>query len=247
MDRMIYIAMTGAKQTMLQQASISHNLANVSTTAYKAEANAFRALPVHGEGAATRTFVVDSTVGADLREGPLQQTGRDLDVAVQGKGWIAVQTEDGSEAFTRNGSLTVGVNGQLQTRSGQVVAGDAGPIAIPPDVRITIGRDGTISIIPDGTPLTTVAVIGRIKLVNPPEADLVKGTDGLFRRRDGAPVQADANVRVQSGALEGSNVNVVESMVGMINMARQYEMQLKLVQNADANARQASQLLNLNA
>ncbi len=247
MDRMLYIAMTGAKHTMWQQASTSHNLANVATTAYKAETNAFRALPVQGDGAKTRAFVVDSTSGADLSAGVIQRTGRDLDVAVQGKGWIAVQTEDGSEAYTRNGSLQVGPNGQLQTRNGQAVVGDAGPIGIPPDVQITVGRDGTISIIPNGSTLTSVATVGRIKLVNPPESELVKGTDGLFRQKSGAPAQADAGVRLIDGALEGSNVNVVDTMVSMINLARQFEMQLKLVQHADTNAKQASQLMNLNA
>lgn len=247
MDKMLYIAMTGAKHTMWQQASTAHNLANSTTTAYKAESNAFRALPVFGEGVPTRTFVVDSTAGADLSEGAIQQTGRDLDVAVQGKGWIAVQAEDGSEAYTRNGSLTVGANGQLQTRTGQAVVGDAGPLAIPPDVQITVGRDGTISIIPNGGTLTAVAAVGRIKLVNPAEADLVKGTDGLFRQKNGAVAQADANVHVLGGALEGSNVNVVDSMISMISLARQFDMQVKLMQNADANAKQASQLMNLSA
>jgi flagellar basal-body rod protein FlgF len=247
MDKMIYIAMTGAKHTMWQQASTAHNLANVSTTAYKAESNAFRALPVFGDGAKTRTFVVDSTVGADLSEGVIQQTGRDLDVAVQGQGWLAVQAEDGSEAYTRNGSLTVGANGQLQTRTGQNVMGDSGPISIPPGVQITVGRDGTISTIPDDGALTAVAVVGRIKLVNPPEADLVKSSDGLFRQKNGTPAQADANVHVLGGALEGSNVNVVDSMVSMINLARQFDMQVRLLQSADTNASKASQLLNLNA
>ena len=247
MDKMIYIAMTGAKHTMWQQASTAHNLANSTTTAYKAEANAFRALPVFGDGAKTRAFVVDSTIGADLSEGPLQQTGRDLDVAVQGKGWIAVQAEDGSEAYTRNGSLTVGANGQLQTRTGQAVLGDAGPIAIPPDAQITVGRDGTISVIPHAGTLTAVAVVGRIKLVNPPESTLVKGTDGLFRQQNGVPAPADAKVNVMGGALEGSNVNVVDSMVSMISLARQFDMQVKLMQSADLNAKQASQLMNLTA
>lgn len=247
MDKMIYIAMTGAKHTMWQQASTAHNLANSTTTAYKSEANAFRALPVFGDGANTRTFVVDSTVGADLSEGIIQQTGRDLDVALQGKGWIAVQAEDGSEAYTRNGSLAVGANGQLQTRTGQAVVGDAGPIAIPPDSQITIGRDGTVSIIPTNGSLTAVAAIGRIKLVNPAEGDLVKGTDGLFRQKNGAVAQADANVQAIGGALESSNVNVVDSMISMINLARQFDMQVKLITNADANAKQASQLLSLNA
>ncbi len=247
MDRVIYLAMTGAKHTFVQQAATAHNLANATTTAYKAEQNSFRALPVQGDGAKTRAFVVDSTVGADLSEGAIQRTGRDLDIAVQGKGWIAVQAEDGSEAYTRNGSLTVGQNGLLQTRTGRLVVGDGGPITIPPDSQITVGRDGTISIIPATGGLNAVAAVGRIKLTNPPESELVKGTDGLFRQKNGQIAQADANVHLIDGALENSNVNVVDTMISMISQARQFEMQWKMVQNADANAKQASQLMNLNA
>ncbi|MDP3688495.1 MAG: flagellar basal body rod protein FlgF, partial [Sulfurimicrobium sp.] len=191
MDRLIYIAMTGAKHTLWQQASTAHNLANVTTTGYRAETNAFRALPVLGEGAKTRAFVVDSTTGADFSPGVIQQTGRDLDMAVQGKGWIAVQAPDGSEAYTRNGSFQINANGVLQTRNGLNVLGDGGPISIPPDNDITVAKDGTISAIPTGQTLTSVTVLGRVKLVNPPEADLVKGDDGLFRLKSGQPAPAD--------------------------------------------------------
>lgn len=246
MDRMIYIAMSGAKHTMLQQASVANNLANVSTTAYKAEANAFRALPVLGEGLQTRTFVVDSTAGADMSPGVIQNTARDLDVAVQGQGWIAVQAADGSEAYTRNGSLLVGVNGLLQTRNGLTLMGDGGPLAVPPDADITIARDGTISIIPVGQSPSTIATAGRIKLVNPPAADLLKSTDGLFRLKSGVPAPVDASVELVQKSLETSNVNAVDSLVSMISLARQYDMQVKLLQNAENNAQKASQILNLN-
>lgn len=247
MDRLIYIAMTGAKHVALQQASTAHNLANVTTTGYKAEANAFRALPVVGEGVPTRTFAVATTVGADLSPGVIQHTNRDLDVAVEGAGWLAVQAEGGSEAYTRNGSLRVGPNGQLQTPDGLNVLGDAGPIAVPPDAEITVGKDGTVSIIPAGQALTTVTAAGRIKLVNPPEGDLVKSADGLFRLKSGAAAQVDANVRLLGGSLEGSNVNVVDALVSMISLSRQFDMQMKLLQNAETNDRQGDQLLNLNA
>lgn len=247
MDRLIYIAMTGAKHTMWQQASTAHNLANATTTGYKAEANAFRALPVQGDGLPTRAFVVDSTTGADLSSGAIQQTSRDLDVAVQGKGWIAVQTADGSEAYTRNGSLQISPNGILQNRSGLNVLGDGGTIAIPPDTDITVGKDGTISTVPTGQTLTAVATVGRIKLVNPPEADLVKGSDGLFRLQSGQTAPADAKVSLLSGSLEGSNVSVVDALVSMISLGRQFDLQMKLLQNAQANDGKASQLLNLNA
>lgn len=246
MDRLIYIAMNGAKHTMLQQAQVAHNLANASTNGYKAEANSFRALPVLGEGAKTRTFVVGSTSGADLSTGAIQNTERDLDVAVQGKGWIAVQAADGSEAYTRNGSLLVGSNGLLQTRNGLTVLGDGGPLAVPPDAEVTIAKDGTVSAIPAGQAPSTIASVGRLKLVNPPEADLVKGGDGLFRLNSGVPAPADANVVLAQKALETSNVNPVDSLVTMISLARQYDMQIKLLQSAESNSRQAAQIMTLN-
>jgi len=246
MDRLIYIAMTGAKHALWQQASTAHNLANVTTTGYRAETNAFRALPVVGEGAKTRAFVVDSTTGVDFTPGVIQQTGRDLDMAVQGKGWIAVQAADGSEAYTRNGSFQINVNGVLQTRNGLNVMGDGGPISIPPDNDITVANDGTISAIPTGQTLTSVTAVGRVKLVNPPEADLVKGEDGLFRLKSGQPAPADANVMLASSSLESSNVNMVEAMVNMITHARSFDMQTKLVTNAQSNDAKAGQILNLN-
>lgn len=246
MDRLIYIAMTGAKHALWQQASTAHNLANVTTTGYRAESNAFRALPVYGEGARTRAFVVDSTTGSDFSPGVIQNTGRELDVAVQGKGWIAVQAPDGSEAYTRNGSFQISPNGVLQTRNGLSVTGDGGPIAIPPDNDITVANDGTVSAIPTGQTLTSVTALGRIKMVNPPEADLVKGQDGLFRLKSGQPAPADVNVVLASNSLESSNVNMVESLVNMITHSRNFELQTKLLQKAESNEAKASQLLNLN-
>lgn len=245
MDRMIYTAMTGAKHILEQQANNTHNLANATTTGFRAQVDAFRAVAVISEGLPTRTFVVDSTVGADFSSGPVQQTGRELDLAIQGKGWIAVEKEDGSEAYTRHGSLKLNENGVLQTHSGLSVMGDAGPISIPPDVSITIAKDGTVSSVPVGGQLAAVTVLGRIKLVNPPEDTLVRGDDGLFVLKNGNPGDADAGVTIISGALEGSNVNVADAMVNMINLARQFEMQMKLIQNADTNANKASQILNL--
>ena len=247
MDKLIYIAMTGAKHTLWQQAAVTHNLANAVTTGYRAETNAFRALPVFGDGSPTRAFVVDSTTGANFAPGAVQHTGRDLDVALQGGGWIAVQAPDGAEAYTRNGSLQIGPNGQLQTRNGLPVLGDSGPIAIPPDTDITVAKDGTVSTVPIGQNLNAVTAVGRIKLVNPAEADLVRGADGLFRVQGGATAPADAGVKLISGALEASNVSVVDSLVGMISLARQFDMQVKLLQSAEANDTKASQVMNLNA
>ena len=245
MDRLIYTAMTGAKHVFMQQAGTANNLANASTIGFKAQEHRFRAVPVLGEGMPTRAFVVDASVSDVMDQGPLMFTGHNLDVAVNGKGWLAVQLPDGSEAYTRAGSLEVDVTGLLQTKSGYTVAGDGGPINIPPDNTIEIAPDGTVSVVPTfGTPNNANA-IGRIKLVNPPEADMVRGADGLFRLRSGQPAPADENLKVSSGTLEGSNVNVTDAMVNLISLSRQFEMQIKMMQTADTNAQRADQLLSM--
>ncbi len=246
MDRLIYTAMTGAKHTLEQQATTSHNLANATTTGFRAQIDQFRAVPVQGAILPTRAFVVDSTTGSDFRAGAIQHTGRELDVAVQGDGWLAVQAPDGSEAYTRNGSLKMDENGLLLTRDGLTVVGDGGPISIPPGRNLAVARDGTMSLVPDGSAATGLTSIGRLKLVKPPPADLVRGDDGLFRLKDGQPATADPNVSVLSGALESSNVNVVDAMVNMISLARQFDMQVKLLERAESNDSKASQLLAMN-
>lgn len=245
MDRVIYTGMSGAKHSLEQQANASNNLANATTTGFREQLNTFRAVPVVGDGLATRTYVVDSTAGTSFAVGPVQDTGRALDVAVQGPGWIAVQTSDGGEAYTRNGSFKLSENGILQTQTGLNVAGDGGPISIPADVTVAVAPDGTVSAIPtNGTP-NAVNILGRIKLVNPDEKSLKRGDDGLFRVTVGAQAPADANVRLIGGALEGSNVNVVEAMVNMINLSRQFELNMKVVQTAESDAAKATQLLSL--
>ncbi|MFL9877437.1 flagellar basal-body rod protein FlgF [Herbaspirillum rhizosphaerae] len=245
MDRVIYTAMSGAKHTLEQQANTSNNLANATTTGFREQLNTFRAVPVVGEGLATRTFVVDSTAGTNFSAGPIQDTGRALDVAIQGPGWIGVQSSDGGEAYTRNGSFKLSENGILQTQSGLNVMGDGGPISIPPDVTIAIASDGTVSSIPTtGTP-NAVNILGRIKLVNPDEKALKRGDDGLFRMTTGTQAPPDANVRLAGGALEGSNVNVVESMVSMINLARQFDLNMKVITTAQSDADKANQILSV--
>ena len=247
MDRLIYTAMTGAKHVFMQQAGTANNLANASTIGFKAQEHRFRAVPILGDGMPTRAFVVDASVSDVMDEGPLMSTGNNLDVAVNGKGWLTVQLPDGSEGYTRAGSLEVNANGILQTKSGLPVVGDGGPITIPPDNNIEIAPDGTISAVPRfGTPNNS-NVISRLKLVNPTESDLVRGADGLFRLRNGQPAPADTNVTVASGSLEGSNVNVTDAMVNMISLSRQFEMQIKMQQTADTNAQHADELLSLNS
>ncbi len=242
MDRLIYTAMTGAKGTMDQQAAVAHNLANATSTGFRAELHKLRAVEVQTDAMRTRSFTVDASVANNFDQGALQRTGRAYDVALQGKGWLAVQMPDGSEAYTRNGSLDVSANGILQTHDGKPVLGDGGPVTIPPDNEISIGADGSISASQPDQP-GVVNVVAQLKLVNPPEADLVRGDDGLFRVRGGAPAQADPNVRVAGGYLEGSNVNVVDQMVQMISLARQFEMQTRMLSTAEQNDRAAAQVL----
>ncbi|QRX83142.1 flagellar basal body rod protein FlgF [Glaciimonas sp. PAMC28666] len=246
MDRMIYIAMGGASQTLDQQASIASNMANVSTPGFRAQLNNFRSVPVVGSESPTRAFVVASTPGADMRNGPTTATGRSLDIAVNGDGWLAVQMPDGTEAYTRTGNLQVTADGQLTTMDLHPVIGEAGPIAIPPGSAVTITKDGLVSALGAGAALTDAATIGHLKLVNPPSADLVRGDDGLFRMRpDVATPAADPSVTLLTGTVEGSNVNPIESMVSMITNARRYEMQMKTISTAESNEQQANQLLTM--
>jgi len=243
MDRLIYIAMTGAKHTLGRQAAVAHNLANATSAGYRAEEHRLRAVQVRGESLPTRAFVVDASVATDFTPAPLRQTGRVFDVAIQGPGWIALALPDGTEAYTRNGSLELSANGVLQTRNGIPVQGSGGPVSIPPDNEITIARDGTISVIPKTGSPNAVAAIGQIKLVNPPEQDLARGADGLFRLGDGGAAEADGNVALAAGFLEASNVNAVDQMVNMIALARQFEMQMQMLRKAEENDRASSQLL----
>jgi flagellar basal-body rod protein FlgF len=249
MDRLIYTAMTGASEALEQQSVVANNLANVSTTGFRAQLAAFRSVPLEfGDGTTinpdtTRTFVLSSTPGADFTPGPISKTGNPLDVAIQGPGWLSVQTPDGNEAYTRAGNLHVDQNGQLVTANNLQVIGTGGPVAIPPGAQVTIGSDGTISVLSAGNPPTAIAMIDQLKLVNPDPATLQRGDDGLFRTADGQPANADPTVQVVSGALEGSNVNSVAAMVAMITNARQFQMQTKMLQTADTDEQSANQLL----
>lgn len=244
MDRLIYVAMTGAKHLMHRQEVLANNLANASTTGFRADLEALRAVPVQGQGLATRAFAVESSPGSNFAQGVIQQTGRSLDVALQGQGWFAVEGFDGNEVYTRDGGFERSADGILKTKSGRHVIGEGGPITLPENARIEFGRDGTISAVANEGSSKSSTPVGRLKLVNPPEKDMVKGADGFFRTGDASPANSDPAVRVVDGAIEGSNVNVVETLVGMISLARQFEMQMKLLQDADQNARQAGRLFS---
>jgi flagellar basal-body rod protein FlgF len=245
MDEMIYLAMTGAKQTEYAQAINSNNLANVSTTGFRADLHSFSSVPIDGPGVETRVNAVVESYGTDFSQGPIANTGRNLDIAIQGEGFIAVQTADGTEAYTRRGDLRVEAGGLLSTGTGQLVMGDGGPVAIPPNSSLLIGGDGTISIQPYGQGPETMSQVDRIKLVNPDITLLQKGDDGLFRMADDEVASANASVSLISGALEQSNVNVAKTLVNMIELARQYEMQINVIKTSEENADAAAQMMSL--
>ncbi|KPC53932.1 flagellar basal-body rod protein FlgF [Amantichitinum ursilacus] len=245
MDRLIYVSMTGAKQAMNRQATVSNNLANVSTPGFRADLDAFRAVPVLGGGEPTRAFVVAQTTGQDFTPGVEQFTGRDLDAAIDGDGWFTVQTSTG-EAYTRNGGFEIDAAGLLKTRNGLTVLGTNGPITVPENTNVSFGSDGTVTGVPRDNPANTID-LGQLKLVNPATNLIAKGSDGLFRQRDGQPAQADANVKVQGSSLENSNVNAVSELVNMISAQRHYDLQVQMIQNEDTNARSAATLIQFSS
>ena len=246
MDRSLYVAMTGATQVMRAQEAVSHNLANASTVGFKSELSAFQSLPVLGQGEATRINAVARGIGADTTQGSVTSTGRSLDVAVQGSGWIAVQAPDGSEGYTRAGDLQLTADGLLTDASGHPVIGNGGPINLPASAQLLIGEDGTISTVPIGEGPATVAALDRLRLVNPDPTQLVQGDDGLMHLAGGGNAAPDTTVRVTSGALENSNVNASSELVKMIALSRQYDMQIKSIKASEDNAASASKLLQSN-
>ncbi len=244
MDRMIYTAMTGANAAQYRQQVLANNLANVSTPGFRAELSTFRAVPVRGDGASTRVFALEATPGHSDLPGSIAATGRNLDVAARGNAYFAVQGLDGTEAYTRAGALEVNQDGTLVSGQGLPMLGDGGPIVIPEGARVDIATDGTVSTRIGNQPSQTV---GRLKMVTP-DADnpLRRSEDGLFRGPQGDPLPASDVARLQDGALEGSNVNPMEAMVGMIAVARQFETQMRMLQNGETNDKTASQLLSMN-
>lgn len=245
MDDMLYVAMTGAKTTMLAQAINDNNLANINTTGFRADLASFQAVPVDGLGYPTRVNVMVDKTQVDLTPGPVITTGRDLDVAVKGEGLITVQASDGNEAYTRAGDLHINSSGMLVTGAGFPVMGNSGPIAIPPNEKLSIGSDGTISIQPIGQTPNTLAVIDRIKLAKVPTETLEKTDEGLLRPTTGEILNPDASVSVQSGVLETSNVNGINALASMIELSRQYEVQVKLIKAAEDNDTAAARLLSM--
>jgi len=244
MDRMLYVAMSGAKQNMHALSLNANNLANAKTTGFKADLAQARSMQAFGEGMPSRVFSMTERASQNFDSGSYLTTGRDLDIAVQGQGWIAVQAADGTEAYTRSGGLSITETGALQTANGDLVIGESGPVFLPiPVANIQIAGDGTIMVQPEGAPPTVQDEVARIKLVNPNVRDIEKSHDGLFRRKDGTNEAADITVQVQSGMLESSNVNPVHEMTQMIALQRQFEMQLKMMKTAEENDSASASLL----
>jgi flagellar basal-body rod protein FlgF len=245
MDKSLYIAMSGAKQTLMAQMANANNLANTQTTGFKSDLEQFRSQPVFGAGFPTRVYAMVEKPGADLSSGSMQTTGRDLDVAINGDGWLVVQGSEGKEAYTRSGDLRITSEGLLQTGAGLQIMGQDGPISIPPAQKLAIGQDGTISIIPLGSNTTNMAVIDRIKLAKPEKDNLEKRNDGLMHVKDGKAAEASTDVTLVQGALEGSNVNAIGAMVDMIELAKNFELQTKVMKNVDENSRVSAQLMQM--
>ena len=241
MDRMIYLSMSGAKTMMERQEVLANNLANVSTVGFRAQLHAFRSVPLEGDGSSTRVYGLETTPGFDATPGPITATGRNLDVAMQGDAWLALQGLDGTEAYTRAGILTVSNDGTLVNPAGLPVLGEGGPIQLPPNSEASIAKDGTVSA-SDG--LNPPVVVGRLKLVTP-DVKLLRGEDGLFRTPGGGALDADPAAQLHSGALEGSNVSPVAAMVAMITSSRNYESHMKMLQTAEADEKSAAQLLSM--
>jgi flagellar basal-body rod protein FlgF len=244
MDKLIYTAMTGANASANRQAVLASNLANVSTNGFRAELSTFRSVPVRGDGATTRVMALEATPGFSDIPGSPQRTGRAMDAMTTGNSWFGVQGLDGTEAYTRNGSFEVANDGTLKTNTGLTVLSDGGaPITVPAGAEVTLGSDGTLSAKVGNEPPTG---IGRLKLATPTAEDpLSRGTDGLFRTTSGDPMPNDNVARLQLGVIEGSNVNAIETMVSMIQAARQFDTQTRLMQTAEASDRAAAQLLNM--
>jgi flagellar basal-body rod protein FlgF len=243
MDRLVYVAMSGAKEILRAQAANNQNLANANTNGFRADLSAFETKNVVGAGLPSRAYATDDITGWDSSTGSLDATGRDLDVAIKGPGWMAVQANDGSEAYTRAGDLQIDPDGTLKTAAGNPVLGDSGPITVPPYTTINFGVDGSVSVVPRGQTPMTVSTVGRIKLVNPPNDQVSRGSDGLFRSNTGKELEADASVHLVPGTLESSNVNIAETMAHMIELARNYEVQVKAMKTAEDTAAESTKLL----
>ncbi len=246
MDKVVFLAMSGARENMLAQRAHSNNLANATTTGFKADLAQARAMQVFGEGYASRVYAQTERPATDLQSGTLVETGRELDLAIDGEGWLVVQRPDGSEGLTRSGELQINAVGQLVTGSGLPVIGNGGvPVLVPPAGKVELSTDGSITVLPLGEAATELVLVDQLKLVNPDPKRLFKGTDGLMRTTENTPLLPDLNVRIRSGYLESSNVNAVHELTEILSLSRQFEVQVKMMKDAEENSSAATQILRL--
>jgi flagellar basal-body rod protein FlgF len=245
MDRSIYVAMSGAKELFLAQEGHNNNLANLNTQGFLADRFQQRAMPVFGDVLATRVQAMTESPALDLAPGPLTPTGRDMDVAMSGRGWISVLGTDGGESFVRSASLQVTPAGQMVTESGRPVLGNFGPIALPPFQRVSIAPDGTISIVPQGQTPEVEQVVDRIKMVDPPPNQLRKAQDGTLQVQNRLLQPADAGLRLTPMTLQGSNVSGMGELVALLEDARRYEMHVRFLSESRDNEGAGTSLLRL--
>lgn len=241
----LYVAMTKTSENVLAQSVRVNNLTQGNTPGFRATLVGERAIPAYGVGLPTTVFVGAENTGYDFTSGPVQYTGNSLDVAVNGEGWIAVQGDNGEEAYTRRGDLQV-VDGLLKNGAGNVVIGDGGIINIPAAKDISITDDGTVKVTLLGTTATTV-IAGKIKLVKAEPRILARREDGLFGKQDGMVLEKDPSVKLTTGGFEQSNVKPVAEMIDIINSARMHEIALKLMDKTEENDKTSQQLIQVNA
>ncbi len=245
MDKMLYVAMTGASQNTMAQRAHANNLANISTSGFRRDFEQARSMQVFGDSFPSRVYAMSERPGTDFTPGTLQDTGNPMDVAVSGDGWMAVQGLDGKEAYVRTASLKIDGLGQLRTGSGLPVLGNGGPISVPPEQKVEIGQDGTITIRALGEAPNVLAEVDRIKLVNPDLKQMEKGLDGMIHYKGSEPLLADDNVKLESGFVETSNVNAVEEMTSILSLSRQFELQVKMMRTAEDDATSLARVLQL--
>lgn len=239
MDALIYTAMSGAERALRGQQVHANNLANMDTGGFRANMELATAQPLSGYGYDDRHMAQLQANAVSTRAGTIKATGRELDVAISGDGFFAVQGPTG-EGYTRAGAITLDAEGTLKV-NGNPILGEGGPISVPEYTKIAIGQDGTVSIQSPGTAI--MQTIDKLKLVKAESSELTKNEAGLLVARNGQPLPTDGTVLVRSGHLEGSNVSAVEEMVATMSLNRTFEIQMKLLTAADTNAQSGNKLM----
>ncbi len=232
MDKLAYTSVNAMKSLMTRQTAIANNMANSNTVGFKADMVSAKSQYLNGPGHNSRAMAVERDMQADMNTGAVTQTGRSMDIAMEGDAMIAVQAADGKEAYSRRGDFRIAASGAMVTGDGLPVLGESGPITMPPAERVDIGADGTVFFVPQGGDPTQPQELDRIKLVSMTGSAISKGPDALFRAADDGTLPVDDNARVISGALEESNVNMTAALVDMIETSRAWETQAKLLKTA---------------